>query len=258
MATTLTITESSTSLTVSDPTISLTWVDGTPGPTGATGATGPEGEATAAQGALADSALQREIDGNIIHNVDSGEGQKIGTTAANNFGWRDLEGPIIVRGIGGSSPSWAEVGSTGFRKYQFSIGDECWISFHVPHDYVPGTDIYIHAHWFSDGTQTNTVKWEWNLAYADGYGAGAFPLESATTVTAEEAATGVAYTHELTETTAITISGIEVDGMIECHIERITNGATENTDGIFLITSDIHYQSTNLPTKNRNPNFYGA
>ena len=193
--------------------------------------------------------------GNAITEVAIGEGVKLGTSDANNFGWRDLEGPIIVRGIAGNSPTWAQVDTTGFWDYQFAVNDECWIGYHVPHDYVPSTDIFIHAHWLTDGVDVNPVKWEWQLAYADGYGVDVFPLGAATTITAEEAAAGVAYTHMITETVAIPTTMV-VDGLIKVHMKRITNGATENTDGIFLLTSDIHYQSTNLPTKNRNPNFY--
>ena len=25
--------------------------------------------------------------------------------------------------------------------------NEVWNEFHVPHDYVPGSDLYIHVHW---------------------------------------------------------------------------------------------------------------
>lgn len=196
------------------------------------------------------------VEDSLIVDIDEGEGTTIGTRAANDFGWRDMEGPIVVRGIGGSTPTWSQVGTTAFRQYQFAVNDECWINFHLPHDYVPESSIHIHAHWITDGTNTAVVKWEWDLAYADGYGSGVFPLGSPTTISAEEAAAGVAYTHHITETAAIDMTGAEVDGLLSVHIKRVTNGGTDNTDGVFLLTSDIHYQSTNFPTKNKNPNFY--
>ena len=37
---------------------------------------------------------------------------------------------------------------------------------------------------------------------------------------------------------------------------RLTNGANDNSDGIFMMKPDIHYQSTNIATKNKAPDFY--
>lgn len=190
--------------------------------------------------------------GDVTRTVVEGEGELIGS----DFGWRDLEGPIDVRGTGANDPTWSAIGATGFHAYKFAIGDECWFNFHVPHDYVPGSNFHIHTHWLADGTNANIVKWSWDLAYSDGYATGVFPFATPTTVTAESAAAGTAYTHMITETVAITGTGVEVDGIIMAHITRVTNGGTDNTDGIFLLTSDIHYQSTGLATKNRNKDFY--
>ena len=60
------------------------------------------------------------------------------------------------------------------------------------------------------------------------------------------------------ETTAQTIAGLtEPDGLIHVVVSRITNGGTDNSDGIFGLTADIHYQSTNMATVNKAPSFYG-
>lgn len=196
------------------------------------------------------------ISGDIVREIASGEGDKIGTVGDNAFGWRDITGAIEVRGIGATSPTFNLVSGSIFRAYQFDVNDEVWILFHIPHDYVPGTDIYFHAHWLANGTNVQPVKWEWTFVYADGFGNGNLPVAAPTTVTAEEAATGTAHDHMVTESAATTVAGMEVDGVIYSRVRRITNGATDNTDGIFLLTTDIHYQSTNLATKNKAPNFY--
>ena len=191
-----------------------------------------------------------------MHEVASGEGEKIGTDATNDFGWRDITGPIELRGTGANDPSFAVVSGSIFRAYQFAVADEIWIVFHMPHDYVPGSDVHFHAHWMADGTNAQPVKWEWSYVYADGYGSGNFAVASPTTITAEEAASGTAHDHMITETAAASGTGIEVDGLLYVRVRRITNGGTENTDAIFMLTTDVHYQSTNLPTKNKNPDFY--
>ena len=181
----------------------------------------------------------------------TGEGIKLPST----FGYHDIMGEIEVRGVGSNDPTWAQVGATAFYAYKFAVGDELWINYHVPHDYVPGTDIYIHTHWFPDGTNTAEVKWQYTYTYAKGHNQAAYDF-AGTTVTAAEAPPGTQYQHMVTESSAITISGLEVDGMIKVHIKRIANGGTDNTDGIFVDTCDVHYQSTGLPTQNRAPDFY--
>jgi hypothetical protein len=172
-----------------------------------------------------------------------------------DFGWRDITSEINVRGVGATDPSWAQIGSGPFYAYNFAVNDVCWMLFHMPHDYVPGTDMYFHAHWLADGTNTNSVKWQWEIMYARGYDREAFTPNSATTITAESTSSGQFY-HIISETTPHTVNEAEVDGIIYCKISRITNGGTNNTDGIFLLTSDIHYRSTNWATQNRTPPFY--
>ena len=173
----------------------------------------------------------------------------------NNTGWRDITSEVKARGVGATDPGWAQIGATVFYAYQFAIGDKVWMSFHVPHDYKKGSDIYLHAHWLPDGTNANSVKWTFTYSYAHGHDQAAFNL-TGTAISAEQTVGGTQYQHYVTETAAITITDCEPDGIIEVMIERVTNGATDNTDGIFLLTADVHYESTNRATLNRAPDFY--
>jgi hypothetical protein len=184
----------------------------------------------------------------------TGTGIKV-DTAAPTFPWRDIIGSIDVQTTGPSNPAYKSVNGTAFFDFQFAVGEKAQVNFHIPHDYVAGTDVFFHAHWMTVGTQTDTAKWEFTYAYADGHGGGVFPFASATTVTAEEAADGVAYTHFVTETAAQTIT-MEPDGILEVIITRITNGGTDLTDDVFLKMADLHYQSTNIGTKDKAPDFY--
>jgi hypothetical protein len=218
----------------------------------------------------------------VVMESDATKGVKIGDEVANDWGWRDILGQVRQRGVGGNDPTWAAISASVFSSWKFALNDEIWCDYHIPHDYVPGTDIYFHAHWLSDGSDLNTVKWEWTYAYADGFSRQAFDFAAPNTITAEAATMAsddhfllpdtfdfllpdavsllllptMTHGHNITETVAITIPGLEVDGMIYVRLRRITNGGTDNTDGIFLITSDVHYQSNNLATKNKAPDFY--
>ena len=190
--------------------------------------------------------------GDVDRNVEKGDGQTIN----GDFGWEDITSEITVRGVGGTNPPWAQVGAGPFRAYNFGVNDECWMAFHIPHDIVPSSDLFLHTHWFGDGTNTNIVKWQYTYTYAKGFVQEAFD-PTGTVITAEEAANATAYQHQITETAAITIPTLtEPDGLVYVHIKRVTNGGTDNTDNIFVLTSDIHYQSTGIKTMNKAPDFY--
>ena len=175
------------------------------------------------------------------------------------FGWRDITGPIEKRGVAATDPAWAQIGSSPFYAYKFAIDDIVWMPFHVPHDIVPTRPIFFHAHWISDGTSTNSVTWQWTYMYSKGFNQANYTV-AGTAVTATQAAAGTAYRHMVTETAPVTISGLtEPDGIIYVRLARIANTTSpqlDNTDGIFLLTSDIHYQSTDECTANKAPDFY--
>ena len=203
------------------------------------------------------SSADQPMRGNPVLSSASGAGIKLDITSP-AFGFRDITGEVLTRGVGASDPAWAQVGSGPFYAYQFAINDVCWMVYHVPHDYAPGTDVFFHAHWIPDGTDANSVKWNWNYMYAKGHDQGAFAPAGAS-ITAEQAqgSPPEAYRHMVTETAAVTIAGCEPDGLIYVKITRQTNGGVDNADAIFLLTADVHYQSTNLATQNRSPDFYG-
>jgi len=220
------------------------------------------------------SGWRRETDkfvfaGGIAINNESGEGIRLGkytNRGSASYGWRDITHPIEVRGVRAVDPVWAEIGATGFFGYQFALDKEVHGTAHVPHDIVPGTAVHFHVHWLPDGTDTNPVTWEFTYAYAKGFNQEAFdfalansPNTTAGVATATEAGPGVQYQHMVTETAAVTIPGLtEPDGLIHYRIKRISSTPeTDNTDNIYVLTTDIHYQSTNMATKQRTPDFYG-
>jgi len=188
----------------------------------------------------------------------SGTGIKVDTVAP-TFGWRDITSSIEVRGSGANDPSFAVYTGTALRAYSFSASSmkEVFFTFHMPHDYVPGTDIYFHAHWSNAAAtpDTGNVVWGFEYTFAKGFGQQAFPATTTITVTAACPATR--YMHNISETTAVTIAGLEVDGMILIRGYRdAANAADTCTNAVFLHTMDIHYQSTGVATKNKAPNFY--
>jgi len=194
-------------------------------------------------------------------NAQKGAGEILGTRRmiypdVDDFGWKDITAAVTVRGVGANDPTWAQIGTSEFYGYNFALGDECWFVFHVPHDIVPNGLVHFHTHWLSDGTDANIVRWQFDYTYARGFNQEAFNM-AGTTITAEEAASGTAYQHMVTESDGQQIANLdEPDGLILCRVSRVTNGGTNNTDNIFLLTADLHYQSTGRATYGKAPNFY--
>lgn len=192
--------------------------------------------------------------GNLTLSKTSGEGILV-DPAAPTYGWRDILGGIAVKGSGPTDPAWSAYQGT-IKGYQFSVNDEVQIVFHLPHDHAPGTDLYLHAHWSVITTVIETVTWGFDITYAKGHQQAAFPATVTTTVA--QASNGTAYFHNIAETVItggalLNLASIEVDGLI---LVRVYLSANTGAIKPFLHTADIHYQSTNMATKQKAPNFY--
>ena len=177
-------------------------------------------------------------------------------TITGTAGWRDLTSEINVKGSGANNPSWATF-RNGISAYSFSASTmtECWMVFHIDHDYKPGSDMYFHTHWSTTGTNTGVVRWGFEYTVAKGHGQSAFGATQ--TVYVEQAGSGTAYQHMVAETTAISSAEFEVDALILMRIFRDSAHVNDTQTGVaFLFTADCHYQADRFATKNRSPNFY--
>lgn len=193
-------------------------------------------------------------------------GIKIDTDAP-DWGWHDLVGTLSIAAIG--TPAALETYRGGIYAYRFDAeGKEAFIDFHMPHDYVTGTEIYIHAHWSHDSTLVTggSVTWGFELMYAKGHNQAAFPAPITASVI--DPVNTTQYQHQVGETicsssggsgTTINTDDLEVDGIIQCRVYLDSNDiVTSDLSPVhpFVHFVDIHYQSTGLPTKNRAPDFW--
>lgn len=199
----------------------------------------------------------------------TGVGIKIDQTTP-TFGWRDLEG-VEYSDLGGATGATLSVYRAPLREYAFNTGDRMDIRFHVPHDYVPNTDMYLHVHWSHNGTAVSgAFTATMNYSYSKGHNQANFSAPKVVSVTypTVNIATTPQYRHRIEEVvfTTPTPGGtatlldnalLEVDGLILVGLTvtakpTITGGVGDP----FIHRVDIHYQSTNLPTKQRNPPFW--
>jgi hypothetical protein len=208
--------------------------------------------------AIAMGGGEIRMGGHLVFSKGAGKGIKV-DTATPAYGWHDKTSDIVVRGTGPTDPTWA-VYRTNLRAYQFSVGDECWINVHVPHDYVPGTDIYLHVHWShaSASVITGGTTWGFDVSHAKGHNQGAFPATANFTVT--QAASPTQYQHMIAEVNVSsggTINGVAIEPdaliLVRCYLSANNMSAATDPFGHFV---DAHYQSTGIPTKQKAPDFY--
>ena len=145
------------------------------------------------------------ISDNIILPKASGKGIMIDNSSP-TFGWKDLLGQIYPKSSGVGSPTLSEfIPGGNVRQFCYAVGEDGDGDFHIPHDYVLGTDLFFHLHWAHNGTA---------LLEPDGI---------------------IMFHYDVTEIPTIT-------------------GGTPNKP--FLLFTDLHYQATNISTKQKSPNFY--
>ncbi len=206
--------------------------------------------------------------GVIILPKTSGEGIQVDGSAP-TYPWADLLSDIIIRGTGTAAPPYSQIGATGFYAYEFTGTGvqlkEGFGSYHIGHDYVPGTDIHWHIHWCPADANAGNVKWLVSMAYAKGHNQAAFNFASPITTSVTTAAPGTQYQHMISEL-VISQSGagslfdnsiFEPDGILKVRFYRDpADGADTYGSSVFVDFCDCHYQSTGIGTKNKAPNFY--
>ena len=197
-----------------------------------------------------------------------GQAPGVGLLVTGTYGWRDLEGALIPKAIGAGSPSLTTF--LGNRRwFAYSAGDDMDCVFHIPHDYLPGSDLHLHIHWSHNGTNiSGSSVINYYIGYAKGHSQAVFPADI--TVTQTLAGLNLTntpqYTHRIDEIQITNTGGdathidnalIEVDGLLHINfdwttIPTITGGAGKPF-GFYL---DLHYQSTGVATKNKAPDFW--
>lgn len=207
------------------------------------------------------------LNGHLVFSKNKGAGIKVDTHSP-SYGWRDIIGKVIPKATGAGSPARAVYSGGQLGQYAFSANDVFDMEFHIPHDYAPGTDIYIHVHWSHNGTSiSGNAVFDIFHTYAKGHNQGVFPAEKQLTITypTVNLAATPKYTHRIDEvvvsagapTAALMDRNlIEPDGLVLATLRATSIPVLGGGGRLFIHTSDIHYQSTNIGTKQKSPDFW--
>lgn len=215
------------------------------------------------------TALNKAGD-NILGSLSFPKTAGVGIKIEDQYGWRDLIGDVAPKYGSGVAPAQA-LFLPNIRGWAYSANDQFECIFHIPHDYAPGTDIYLHLHWAHNGTNiTGTFTSDMFVTYAKGHNQAGFSpaINAPITISGLTIQNTPQHLHRIDEVQLSTVGGsanklntslIEVDGLILISgvTSTIPSISGSSTNRPFIFTVDIHYQSTGVSTKNKSPNFYG-
>lgn len=203
---------------------------------------------------------------NVI--ISNAEGTGIKVNVENpNYPWHDIIGAIDPKFVGAGAPIRALYKDTNIFDYKFTLNDVVDFNFHLPHDYVPGSNLYLHVHWSHNGTAiSGNAEFTFYHSYAKGHDQEEFSAERTLVllVPTPNVATIPQYRHRVDEgqiaaptanSQAMPTANIEPDGLIIGSL-KVTELPSITGGDLFIHTVDVHYQSTNMGTQSRSPDFW--
>jgi hypothetical protein len=179
--------------------------------------------------------------------------------------WRDLIGQTSTKGEGSTVPPMQQfrgtIWQTGFNVAGNTI---YYFLYHLPHDLVKGTDLFIHAHHSTNSTtETGQLAFQLQASYA---AVGSEISDPIALESIEYTHTGASdqYVHHVTEVPLSTQGGsrntldsdlLDTDGLIFIRLRRQTSDTLTDPGALFLFEVDVHYQSMVGGTVNRSAPF---
>lgn len=209
-------------------------------------------------------------DANPVLDKTAGTGIKVDRVSP-TFPWRDLIGNIGIKTTGPTAPTLSAFRGGNAQRLFFPVGTQADMEYHIPHDYLPGSDVFLHLHWGHNGTAIGgNLVLQVSMSYAKGFNQEIFTPEKVfnMTIPATNLTVAPRFCHIVSEVqisasnptaTQFNSSIFEVDGemivQLKClTVPTITGGTVAAP---YWGHIDLHYQSTGRGTKNKQPNFDG-
>lgn len=177
------------------------------------------------------------------------------------MGWRDMICGLETRS--GPTQPVLQNFRNGIYLYGFSpdIMQEAFVTAHIDHDYLIGSELFPHMHWSTDTTNIGTVRWGMEYTWARrSDDTGTTEFAPTTTIYVEQSAQNVAYRHYVSQPTVgngIPGTGINIDTVLLIRVFRdATHENDTYPDPVYGITFDLHYQCERYSTPNKDPNFF--
>lgn len=183
-----------------------------------------------------DSNTQIEADGTLVFNGDATV-------------WNDINIPADSLKPGSTAPTWGSFFvSGGIEGWRFSAAsvDMLHGSGEILHDYKEGSNLSAHVHWMPTSTNTGVVRWGLEYVWVNNNTIAGSP----TTIYAEEAGFGTAWTHQRVSFPAITGAGKFIGSAFVFRLFRDGTHVNDTyTDAAALIQIGIHYESDTVGSR---------
>lgn len=197
------------------------------------------------------------VDDNLVMDNDA----RISNTNESSYGWNDITAHYDARNSGSTRPTFGVV-RDGFYGFLFSptAMNEVFITFHILHDVIANTLLYPHIHFMPMTALGGVVRFGVEYTICKGHDQAEFPA-TATIYLEHTISAGQQYRHIVLE--ASDLQAINYGANLEpdtCILMRVFRDATHPNDtyagDIHSWQADIHYQSSNFNSKNKEPNFF--
>lgn len=196
-----------------------------------------------------------------------GVGIRTDSLGTPTFPWHNLPGSVLLDASGPGSPVYVAYRGN-IKQLAFDVGDGLSAQYTLPHDYLPGSDIFVQLNWSHNSALVTggSVTFGFERIYAKGHGQAAFgaPL----LLTFVQNASLIQYQH-MTNVMQGSIAGgsatqfdsaiLECDGDVIGRLYLITNAITVSGGAQpkpYVHGISLNYQSTGLGTKARVPDFW--
>lgn len=140
------------------------------------------------------------------------------------------------------------------KQYTFSVNDLVpGLESEILHGYKEGTDITIHVHWVTNGSDGTArgVKWQVEYTVANGSSTGGYVFPATTTVSSEITipANTTDRTHFISNIGTISGTGLKIGAYIIAAISRIAAAGTAPTSDPFCLALGYHAENDTLGSR---------
>lgn len=163
--------------------------------------------------------------------------------------WEDMQMPGFSMTPGATAPTLVSFGPSGSLKaYAFAgtgPAQSVHFSIQLPHSWA-GTDVSMHIHWAP--TDANAGDVQWNLEYSWATIDSAFGAP--TTITVVQAASGVAWAHQIISFPLISATGKGISSILMCRLFRDSAaGADTYGSSAIILQADAHVELNSLGSR---------
>lgn len=219
-----------------------------------------------------DPVLDKQIETIIasLNKLDAAQAT-IGQVVTGNYAEFEQDGTLVFKGdatvvndlqfsissgkVGAANaPAWAAFVGNLFE-YTFAVNDYMDLGAQeIPHSYKSGTDIFLHVHWASNGSNVDNrfVKWEIEYAIAGGEGITLGDVFTGTTVASNESvipANTLSKTNMFTQIAVISGTNIVFGAMLKLRLKRIAATGSAPSSNPFALQVGAHFYSDTIGSR---------